>query len=474
MTVSSIASRSDHTGDNSTTVFPYTFHIDANTDLLVTMRSTAGVESTSVLTTDYTVSGVGNVAGGNVTFVTAPGTDVAITIRRVPPNTQTTDLRNQGRTYPESQETALDKVVKQVQQLQDQVDRALQLMETEAGTAAKTTLPTVADRASKFFSFDASGNPTASSTITGGTAATAFMQTVLDDATAEAARSTLGIVTPRVFEARLSNSTGVAVPASDVTGATTMFLVPYGGGTIALNDSSGTNWQYFNIGSQLSISVPAVANQMYDVFVFNSGGTPTLEVVAWTNDTARATALAATNGVYRKSGTETHRYVGSFRADSANQVSDSVLRRRVWNYYNRVKRRLIAVDSTNNWDYTTLTWRQANASTANQVDFVVGVLEEPLYMEVRASARNTSAGVDIYAGIGLDSTSTNSASIAAYQQTQVANLNVTVSATFDRYVAVGYHSLVWLEQSAATGTTTWNGDAGSSDLHTGIFGYIFA
>lgn len=192
MTLSTQTSRNDYTGNGATTAFAYTYPIDLATDLLVTLRSTAGVESTAVNVTDYAVSGVGAATGGNVTFVTAPASGVLITIRRVPPLTQTTDLRNQGAFLPESYETGIDKVVKEVQSIKDETSRSLHLMETEAGTSLKTQLPSVTDRASKFLGFDASGNPIAASAITGGTAASAYMQTVLDDADAATAQSTLG------------------------------------------------------------------------------------------------------------------------------------------------------------------------------------------------------------------------------------------------------------------------------------------
>ena len=64
MTLTSTTNRSSHTGDNSTTVFSYSFKIFANTEVDVYLD---GVLQT--LTTHYTVSGVGADAGGNITSV---------------------------------------------------------------------------------------------------------------------------------------------------------------------------------------------------------------------------------------------------------------------------------------------------------------------------------------------------------------------------------------------------------------------
>ena len=64
-----------YTGDNSTASFAYTWPIEKATDLRVKVD---GV--TQELTTDYTVSGVGSPSGGSVTFNTAPGTGLSISI----------------------------------------------------------------------------------------------------------------------------------------------------------------------------------------------------------------------------------------------------------------------------------------------------------------------------------------------------------------------------------------------------------
>lgn len=190
MAISSTSSRNDYTGTSSLSVYAYSFRILLNTHLLVTVRSPAGVESTLTLTTDYTVSGVLAANGGNVTLVNASQawltagtltTGWTLTIRRVLPLTQTTDIRNQGDFFPETHENEFDRHVMVAQQQQDEIDRSLTLPETEPGSAAATTLPVAATRASKYLYFDASGNPTAAAQSTGVTV-TAAWQTVLDDA----------------------------------------------------------------------------------------------------------------------------------------------------------------------------------------------------------------------------------------------------------------------------------------------------
>ena len=49
--------------------FTYTFKITDQDDIQVIIRSSTGTETVKTITTDYTVSGVGNAGGGTVTFV---------------------------------------------------------------------------------------------------------------------------------------------------------------------------------------------------------------------------------------------------------------------------------------------------------------------------------------------------------------------------------------------------------------------
>ena len=128
MTVASaVAKVGPYAGNGSQTVFAYTFKVFADSELQVVLRSAAGVETVQTLTTHYTVSGVGQDAGGNVTMVTAPPTGATLTIVRNVPFTQATDLRNQGGFYPEVHERVFDRLTMQTQQLSEEVGRAVKL-----------------------------------------------------------------------------------------------------------------------------------------------------------------------------------------------------------------------------------------------------------------------------------------------------------------------------------------------------------
>lgn len=261
-----------------------------------------------------------------------------------------------------------------------------------------------------------------------------------------------------ICQGRLTLTTAVPVTTADVTSATTIRYAPYAGNQIALYN--GTNWAVFTF-PELSIAVPATTSQMYDVFIFDNSGTRTMELLAWTNDTTRATALVTQDGILCKTGALTRRYVGSFRTTTVSgQTEDSAVKRYVWNYYNRVRRPMKRVESTATWTYTTATVRQANAAAANQLDIVVGFAEVTMNVWLQAAANSGSASVGFWVGIGEDSTSAVSAnSVGGGGQSNAGDTNATcfLTAELHVYPAVGRHIYPWQEWSVATGTTTWAG-----------------
>lgn len=162
MTISTVISRNQYLGDGNSSIFSYTFRILENSDLKVTRTNTLGVETLLVLDTDYTVTGAGDEGGGAITLVAGNlTTGYTLSIRRIRPLTQETDIRNQGAGFREDIEDGFDSVVMQNQDQQDSIDRSLKLPESEVGTAANSTLPSKAARAGKVLGFDGDGNPIA-------------------------------------------------------------------------------------------------------------------------------------------------------------------------------------------------------------------------------------------------------------------------------------------------------------------------
>jgi len=273
-------------------------------------------------------------------------------------------------------------------------------------------------------------------------------------------------------EGRLTLTTAVAVTTADVTGATTMYFTPYKGSRLALYDGT-TGWDVLAF-SEISLALGTLTSGLpYDVFVYNSSGTPTLEFTAWSTGTARVTALVLQDGVYVKTGALTRRYLGTFVTTSTTATEDSIARRYVYNYYNRVVRKLKAFDATNSWAWVTAAFQEARAGSTlgtSRVGFVIGVAEDVVTASSISVATVSSGTIVMSAGIGLDS-ATNVSDINGPIVVGSAN-QVPSLAMYRAVVAVGLHYLAWLEYGGAN--ATFYGDNGASVFQTGLVAEVMA
>lgn len=265
---------------------------------------------------------------------------------------------------------------------------------------------------------------------------------------------------------RLTLTTAVPVTTADVTAATTLFCSPYRGNRIALMNAAGIVAVY--AAAEFSIAVPATTSQLYDIFAIVTAGVPALELLAWTNDTTRATALTTSSGILIKSGDPTRRYLGSFRTTTVSgQTEDSFAKRYLWNYYNRVRRGLRVTEPVDSYAYTTDTYRQANANPANQLDVVIGFAEVLLTARVVALFSSGSADQFAIVSIGEDSTTTAITGVTGQGSGSTASGSgaadpLQVHASLEKYPPVGRHTYVWLERAGGGGAVTWYGDNGAA------------
>jgi hypothetical protein len=156
MTVSSSTNRISYNGNGATTVFAYTFKIFDQDDLTVIIRSAAGTETVKIITSDYTVSGVGNDGGGNVTMLVAPAAGETITILRVQGLVQELDLVPNDPFPAILLEDALDRLTFMVQQHDEELARTIKASRTNTIGSTEFTV-SASDRANKIFAFDSTG-----------------------------------------------------------------------------------------------------------------------------------------------------------------------------------------------------------------------------------------------------------------------------------------------------------------------------
>ena len=247
---------------------------------------------------------------------------------------------------------------------------------------------------------------------------------------------------------RLSLKETNPIPPADQTAKTTIYFVPYKGNQIALY--SGSAWIIHSF-SALSLSLSGYsADTNFDIFIYDNSGTLTLESVAWTDDTNRATALTTQDGVYVKSGATTRRYLGTIRTTTTTgQCEDSVNSRFVWNHYNQVKRYLRSgavtsgIEGTGGHVYATNAWRAwYNNTTIGQAkhDYVLG-----LGLIVNASA--TGHVRHGYIDYAIDSTT---AGATAHVLNGSNTFDMTLNATADLNVAAGYHFAQGIQYGVAS------------------------
>jgi hypothetical protein len=282
---------------------------------------------------------------------------------------------------------------------------------------------------------------------------------------------------------RLTLTSLTPVTTSDVLAATVIYYTPFVGDFLPLW-TSANGWRNYRFG-QKSLAVPSTTSQMYDVFGYLSGGELVLESLAWTNDTTRATGLTMVNGLQTKTGDQTRLYLGSFRTTTVSgQTEDSFGgghqaggHRYVWNMYNRQLRSIGVKETTDSWSYTTATWRQANGNAGNKVECVLGLSEDQVSVFGHSTVANPDAAVAVSTGVGIDSTTVNSALLVGTFGQSAAGSNSTGQTTVANYrgfPAIGYHALNWIEISQASGTTTWYGDKALAYLQSGLQAEIMA
>lgn len=298
------------------------------------------------------------------------------------------------------------------------------------------------------------------------------------------------VVDNSVNDFRLTLTSGVPVTTADVTGATSIKWTPAKGNRIALFSSGAWN---IRTSIELPLSLGTlVSNTTYDLFIFDNAGTPNMELsAAWNSSTPGSASIFSSgpyattrplqDGVYVKStnGTAvdaTRRYVGSFTTTSTTTTEDSVANRHVFNYSNRVERNMLRQESATSWTYSLNTpIRQANANTANQLNFTIGMPEDIVTATVQVAAFNsTTAVAAVMASIGLNSTTAIAANTINTSCGVANNLAQPIGANFKGICPIGNNTLTWIELGNGALTQTFQSTQGAAYGKSGLIGTVRA
>jgi hypothetical protein len=153
MTISTTDSRISYNGNGVTTVFSFPYRFLTNGDIVVVSVSSTGVETVKTLTTDYTLTGAGDDAGGSVTMLVAPASGTRLIIYRDTDITQETDYIS-GDPFPaETHERALDRLTMIAQEIGSDADRSIKVPVGDSSSLS-TTLPAAANRLDRLLAFD--------------------------------------------------------------------------------------------------------------------------------------------------------------------------------------------------------------------------------------------------------------------------------------------------------------------------------
>lgn len=302
---------------------------------------------------------------------------------------------------------------------------------------------------------------------------------------------------PAPPQGRLTLTSGVAVTTADVTGGTSIYYTPAGGLSLPLYD--GTRTKMVSFGAELTLALDATSGHTgyhqsgknFDLFIYNDAGTIRLGTgPAWSSDTTRGTGAGTTelelkNGFFVNKNSMTLRfgsasgntvtaaadqalYVGTFRATADGQASDTKAKRLVFNAYNQSVRSLFITEAASTWNYSTGTWRQTNANTANMVEVIDGLGATAAHVRAHVWGQSsTTTFVTVQTGIGIDSSTVVSgvSGVGSWN----SSLRQSLWCFYDGPPGLGYHQLRWLEVGAGVDTQTWRNNTG---IISGLSGWI--
>ena len=272
-----------------------------------------------------------------------------------------------------------------------------------------------------------------------------------------------------VNDFRLTLTSGVPVTTTDVVGATTIYCTPFSGNSIALY--SGSVWNT-RISAEFSLALGTLTSgRPYDVFCYDNAGVPTLEFLAWTSTTARATAIVYQDGVLVKSGATTRRYMGTFQTTSTTQTEDSESNRFLVNYNNAVVRTGLGTFSTNR-STTSSTYTEINSEI--RCYFLIGVQQIPVLASLNGTTGVSPPAGSVGSAIAFDNTTVPSDNLQCLvYNTSTANTALNVTGNSPLLAAGAHYATVVGKVNTASAASWFSAnitEASKTYLQIGVMG----
>jgi hypothetical protein len=270
---------------------------------------------------------------------------------------------------------------------------------------------------------------------------------------------------PRVNQLRLSGESGAPLMTTDNAAISTIYLVPYTGNTISLYSSALGAWLPFDVANPAGLSLALsgmTAGRPYDVFCVTPAvsGTPSLEILAWTSTSARATALAQQDGVQIKSGDATRRYVGTIYARTATTISwvrtgynTATAQCDIWNNDNR-EPAIFANSTLWTGSFATAsanTWFQV--ATSYKTELIIGRVLTPLDARFSLGCNTAGTANAGYADIWLNGSGNGAARIL-----NTAGEILELVTQFNGLPTLGYNTLQFMALGTATAVLFYTTD----------------
>jgi len=262
---------------------------------------------------------------------------------------------------------------------------------------------------------------------------------------------------PPVPQGRLSLSATNASPNSDIFAANVIYYLPYVGTYVPVWSTAQSGYLPLSIGTGISLNISNStnfpANSLQDIYVFNNSGSPNICAVQWGTSTAGASSRGSNAAISKLSGIWVNSQniscnvqgttntittqqgtligtiaIGPIAAQTAFQMNPTAAVggpangcfMGLSNIYNTIRVSCIAPDSCTQFTTVQSAWESYDLSSNNRVYWVDSVGSVNYDIKMHDMGSTNTATYTVYSAIGINSNTTASGLIDAFQAASTA------------------------------------------------------